>query len=490
MASNYEKSMFKQLETALLKIDELSEKVKRIETETENKYLKIIYEKEKEIARLKAENAELKERIVKLEAEVDRLRKQLNNDSGNSSNPPSSDIKPNAPNTYNDRTKTGRKSGGQKGHRGNFLNRISIEEKIDNGQIKREVINHGKPVGKYISKYVVDVKLETIATEHRFYGNERIPAEFRPDAQYGSEIKAFVATLVGQGLVASNRIVDMLTAWTKGAIELSDGTIYNFLAEFNSKAVSFIESTKTKILNNTVLNVDETGSRVNACNMYFRNYSDGLSVLYTVNPTKGKKAIENDDILPQFIGILVHDHDTVNYNYGTGNAECNVHLIRYLKANSENTRHCWSDEMIEFLLTLKKSKELAIAFGAKEFKQVDLDEYRKRYDEIVKAGIEVLNTTTSRFYRKEEKKLLNRLKKYRDNHLLFAANFSVPFDNNLSERDLRMIKTKGKVSGCFRSVGGAKIFANLLSVIKTAIKQNISPYSAVSSVFNGKICLS
>ena len=89
MAASYEKSMWNQLQEALSKIDSLSDKVKKIETETENKYLKIIYEKDLEIARLKAENSELKERIAKLEAEVDRLRKQLNNDSNNSSNPPS-----------------------------------------------------------------------------------------------------------------------------------------------------------------------------------------------------------------------------------------------------------------------------------------------------------------------------------------------------------------------------------------------------------------
>ena len=113
----------------------------------------------------------------------------------------------------------------------------------------------------------------------------------------------------------------------------------------------------------------------------------------------------------------------------------------------------------------------------------------KRYDEIVGAGFEVSKDTKSRFYQDEERKLLKRLKKYRDNHLLFAVDFALPFDNNLSERDLRMVKTKQKVSGCFRSLGGARIFANLMSVIKTAVKQNISPYSAVFSVFNENCCL-
>ena len=258
MGGNYAKNMYKQLEDALVKIDALNTKITLIETETSNKYLQIIYEKDREIARLRAENAVQAERIAKLELEVDRLRKQLNNDSNNSSKPPSVDIKPNAPNTYNGRTKTGKKSGGQKGHKGKHLSRAAIEEKIAEGQIRRKVVNHGTPVGDYVSKYVIDIKIETVATEHRFYSDANIPVELRPEAQYGCGLKAFVATLAGQGLVASNRIVDMLAAWTDGVIRLSDGTVYNFLSEFNGKAAPFVESTKTKLLNNAVLHVDDT----------------------------------------------------------------------------------------------------------------------------------------------------------------------------------------------------------------------------------------
>ena len=145
--------------------------------------------------------------------------------------------------------------------------------------------------------------------------------------------------------------------------------------------------------------------------------------------------------------------------------------------------------MTDFLLLLKKSKDAAIGFGAEQFEATEMEEYRKRYDKIIQTGFDVLKTTKSKFYQKEEKKLLNRLKKYRDNHLLFAANFSVPFDNNLSERDLRMLKTKTKVSGCFRSLNGAGIFAGLMSIVKTATKQNISPHLALRAVFDGVFAL-
>jgi len=489
LAGNYEKDLYKHNQELTKENEKLKVKIAKIETETANKYLGVIDRLNETIEEVLKKCVELEERVAKLETENERLRKQINNDSNNSSNPPSSDKKANAPNTYNGRTATEKKTGGQSGHKGKHLSVSAIEAKIGSGQMRREVVNHGEPEGAYISKYVIELKIEAVAIEHRFYGKAEIPKELRPEVQYGNEIKSVVATLAGQGLVASNRIVDMLSSMTGGAIELSDGTVYNFLSEFNAKAQTTLAAMKTKLLNNTVMNIDETGARVCGKNMTFRNYSDEQRVLYTVNPTKGKQAIEDDGVLPQFVGILVHDHNTVNYNYGMGNAECNVHLIRYLKANSDNTHHDWSDDMLGFLLAVKRSKETALGYGLSGFEQSDIEKYRKRYDEIIKAGFEVSKTNQSRFYQKEEKKLLNRLKKYRDNHLLFALNFAVPFDNNLSERDLRMVKTKGKVSGCFRSLDGAKYFANLMSIIKTAIKQHLSPHFAISSLFHGRPCL-
>ena len=487
--ANYEKNLFKHNQELIAENEKLRKKINKIETETANKYLGVIDQLKETVEILLQKCTVLEERVAKLEAENDRLRKQLNNDSGNSSKPPSTDIKPNAPNTYNERTKTGKKSGGQKGHKGKHLSVEAVEGKISEGLMTRKVVEHGTPGSNYISKYVIDLKIKAVAIEHRFYEDVKIPKQFRPDVQYGNEIKSVVATLAGQGLVASNRIVDMIAAMSNGAFELSDGTVYNFLSQFNSKVQTVVSKIKTKLLNNTVMNVDETGARINEHNMTFRNYSDANHVLYTANPTKGTKAIEADDVLPKFCGILVHDHNTVNYNYGTGNGECNVHLIRYLKANFENTKHDWSDDMIKFLLSVKRSKEVAVGFGANGFEFDKIEKIRKRFDAIIESGLEAHKTVKSKFYKEEERKLLNRLKKYRDNHLLFAENFDVPFDNNLSERDLRMVKTKAKVSGCFRSLQGAKVFANLMSVIKTATKQMVSPHVAIRSVFAGDCCI-
>jgi len=489
LATAYERKILKDVEALFLENDRLKAEIARIEARTAAKYQAIIDRLEAKIDVLEQKCAAQEKRIAILEAENDRLRRQLNNDSNNSSNPPSSDIKPNSPNEFNGRTSTDKKSGGQMGHSGKYLSRECVEEKIARGLISHKIVNHGNPQGNYVSKYVLDIGFTTTATEHRFYDGEEIPRAFQSEVQYGSGLKAFVATLAGQGFVSSSRIVEMLKAFTNGAIELSDGTVYNFLSEFDNKVKDEIKRLTERLLNNEILHVDETGARINAQNMFFRNYSDQWRVLFTANKTKGKTAVDNDNILPRFAGCLVHDHNTINYNYGTNNAECNVHLLRYLKANSENTQNLWSAELAEFLVRLNISKELAQKYGTTEFNAEYVNNLKNRFNEIVDNGFEQAKCTASRYFKAEELKLLRRLKKYVDNHLLFAVDFKIPFDNNLSERDLRLLKTKQKVSGCFRTLKGARIFSNLMSVIKTAIKQSLSPFVTIKNAFNGTLCL-
>ena len=143
--ANYGRDLFKQVQELMLKCDNLSHEVKTIEKRTEKKFKKQLKEQKEfftqKIESLEKENEQLKDKNQKLTNEVDRLKKQLNNNSNNSSKPPSSDIKKNIP---NNREKTNKKSGGQKGHKGYHLSKKVVEEKIEKGEFEREVINVGK----------------------------------------------------------------------------------------------------------------------------------------------------------------------------------------------------------------------------------------------------------------------------------------------------------------------------------------------------------
>ena len=443
MGTDYSKGLYRQLEDALLRIDALTARVETIGRDTSNKYLQRIYELEQRIQELESENAALKSQIAPYEAETGRLRKIVNNDSSNSGTPPSRDVKPSRANTYNGRERSGKKPGGQPGRKGKTLRRFFADAS----------------------------------------GKAGLPREFYADVQYGNGLKALTAALWGQGIVASNRIVSLVRELTRGAVKMSEGTFYNFLNEFGNKSAKAIETIANRILSAPILGADETGARCESKNMIFRNYSTDGFVLRTVNETKGKKAIEPDNILPRYVGTLVHGHNTVNYNYGTNNAECNVHVLRYLRSASENARNTWALDMAAFFLMLLGSKKIAASFGLAGFDSEQLAGYSRRYDEIIASGFAQSKNTRSKFYRDEERRLLRRLRKYKANHLLFVRDFSVPSDNNLSERDLRVLKTKMKVSGSFRSLSGARSFAKLMSVIKTAVKQKADIVETLGSIF-------
>lgn len=162
-----------------------------------------------------------------------------------------------------------------------------------------------------------------------------------------------------------------------------------------------------------------------------------------------------------------------------------MHLRRYLKNNSELTKHKWSEEMDKLLLEIKRKKEKYIENEVYEFSKKELEEYSNKYDSILKQGKEENKINDSKYLKKEEKAILNRLKKYKENHLLYAYDFKNPFDNNLSERDLRPKKTKKKVSGGHRSYRGLKDYCNVRSIISTCKKQGLNPYDVLVDIGKG-----
>ena len=122
-------------------------------------------------------------------------------------------------------------------------------------------------------------------------------------------------------------------------------------------------------------------------------------------------------------------------------------------------------------------------YGLAKFEKEKIEEYEREYDAILELAREENKHIKSSYYRtKKAKPLYNRLLKYKKNHLYFIKNFRVPFDDNLSERDLRIFKNKTKISGGFRSMEGARHYVNALSIIKSSIKRNINPYESIQSV--------
>ena len=462
---DYSKDLFKEIEKLMLKCDNLSQEIKTNEKRHKKEIEELQERYDKRISKLEEENE-------KLRNDNDRLKKIINNNSDNSSKPPSSDTKKNIP---NNREKSTKKRGGQKGHKGTGLKKKDIEKKIVSKEIEHEIINVGEPQGDYVSKYIIDVEIRTIAREYRFYkdknGRYNIPKEFKTDVQYGAELKTICAVLNTEGVIAIDRLAKIVSCISQGKINLSNGTIVNFVKELGNRTTGIIKNIKEEILNSTMMFTDGTGSRCNGKNICIRNYSTENYTYLAPTLGKGKKYIEETGILPKYTGNLVHDHETVIYNYGNKHIECNVHISRYLKGCFENTGHKWAMKMRSLLCSLNEYRKKLKQQGIQQFSNEQLEKYLRRYDEIIKEGYEINKTIKKKFLRQEEQKLLNRLVKYKENHTMFLVDFRVPFDNNLSERDIRHVKTKQKISGYFNNLETCKLYCNIKSVIITFKKQ-------------------
>ena len=88
----------------------------------------------------------------------------------------------------------------------------------------------------------------------------------------------------------------------------------------------------------------------------------------------------------KYTGNLVHDHETVIYNYGNKHIECNVHVSRYLKGCYENTNHKWPLKMRSFLCSLNEYRKKLKTKNIEKLDSEKLERYSKRYDEILKEG--------------------------------------------------------------------------------------------------------
>lgn len=467
-SGDYNNQVFKQLQEVMRKCDDLSQEIKQ-ERKIFKKEKKVLNEK---IEKLENKVEKLENENQKLRNDNDRLKKQINNNSNNSSKPPSSDIKKNIP---NNREKTTKKAGGQKGHKAYFLSKKVVEEKINNKEFEHEIIHMGQISKEYASKYILDTRISIVAKEYRFYPNKEgkiiIPKEYKTDVQYGTNLKTICAVLNTEGIVALDRLSDFVSCISHEKIKISKGSIVNFMKELDNKSQYIISNIKGKILNSELLNTDATTARCENRNISVRTYSTKKLTLLVPTYGKGKKYIEETNILNRYTGNLVHDHETVMYNYGNKHIECNVHVSRYLKGCYENTQNKWALKMRSFLCSLNEYRKKLKSKEIFKLEKEQLERYSNRYDEIIEEGYSENKKVKSKYLRQEEQRLLNRLKKYKENHLMFLYDFNMPFDNNLSERDLRHVKIKQKVSGHFNSMEGIKIYLNIKSIIGTLKKQ-------------------
>jgi len=449
--------------------------------------------------------APLVEELGEAYMEIARLKAIVNKDSGNSSKPPSKNGFKTVP---NNREKSGKPKGGQKGHPGHRLGLPeNLDELVANGIVQKRVVDHTGGSAEYVSRFVIDVAVTTTVTEHRYAIGAELPEGQYNEVSYGDNIRAMSVMLLTEGIIAELRFSNLLAGLTQGVVTISPATLERFKNQFAFKLDSSGElgAIEEDLLNGEVMHTDDTTLRCAETAEYLedgteaiksaegksysatvRTHSNEIATLYTVNPRKDMEGIERDGLLPRFFGTLSHDHESKFYNYGTSHSTCGEHLLRDLKGLRDLQMILWAEDMRAHISGMNKHKNKDLEKNLTSCDPGALASFEQTYDILLERGRgDLWQMQEGSFGYDEFRKMLNRLTDYKDCYLLFMRDYKAPFTNNMAERDLRPEKTKEKVSLLFRSWHGIKDYAKIRSFISTAKKRGMDLFSAINKVNNG-----
>lgn len=302
---------------------------------------------------------------------------------------------------------------------------------------------------------------------------------------YGGNVKAVAAFLYSEGGVANDRICTFINSLSGDRLSLSTGSVYGFCRKFADACSSECTAIEQELLNSHEVCTDATPVRTDGKLTYIRNFSTEKNVRCCSCEKKDLDALGRLKLLNGFAGTFTHDHETALYHFGAGHGECNVHLGRYLLKNSEETGNSWGRNLRVFLNGMNHARNERKRKGDTYFPQECLERYSRRYDEIVASGLEQNKLIKGRVAKKEEKRLLNRLKKYKGNHLLFLYDFRIHFSNNMSEKDLRICKNRQKMAGGFRTASGRQMYCEIMSFIEIVKRRGFNIFHSIICTMNG-----
>lgn len=182
-----------------------------------------------------------------------------------------------------------------------------------------------------------------------------------------------VVALYSESVMSNDRIAAFLNAISGDRIELPKGSVYGFCRKFTKESGVSVEHLENELLNQNVVATDATVTTTNGKQSYIRNFSIHNTVVYHAMRSKPVKALQEINFLGKYTGILVHDHETALYHFWTNHAECNVHLIRYLHKNSEDTGNPWSGQMTGLLCKMNQNRKTFIGKGVTSFSETVIE---------------------------------------------------------------------------------------------------------------------
>ncbi len=474
------------------------------------------------IAELEAENAALRAQvseiavlraqIEELVAQNQQLQARLANaakDSHNSSKPPSSDpLGRKRPRSQ--RRRSGKKPGGQLGHRGETLHLLATPDELVEHRPTvctscQTPLEEATSAEGYERRQVYELPpLRLLVREHRALHVRcpacaqvsvgSFPAEAPSRAQYGPQLRGLAVYLVEQQLIPYARVRELFADLL--GVHVSVGTLNRWVQQGAATLIPVEEAIKTALQQAPVLHSDETGVRRSGKLAWAHVSCTARLTHYAIHAKRGTQATDAIGILPTYRGVSVHDGWKPYRHYTRcRHALCNIHHLRELTFLEEEYHQPWAKALKGLLLAMKAAVEQARTRGDQRLGAAERYAFISRYEELLAAGLaanpppaasERRPGQRGRVKQSPARNLLERLWLGEQEVLAFLDDFAIPFDNNQAEQDLRMLKVQQKIAGSFRAPSGSDAFARIRGYLSTMRKQGMALLAALQAVFNGQ----
>ena len=503
----YSEKQYKDLEEKYKKLkkeNELKEKEVKLLKQQNKQKDEIIQDLDKnnykgQYETLKLENIELKKKLKKYEEKSEIQKISLDKNSSNS-------CKPSSTNGFkqvvqNNRVKSGKKPGREKGHKKSAPTVSKTPDKV----VKVSKVATCSCGNKTIEKEEIArdlISLEVIVKTTQYIGKKTVcpccnkeympkfPKQVKSIKNYDEGIKALVVYLNSYCNVPNQKTTEILDLLSNGKIKMCNGTVGNTIAQFSKKSKPILKKMKEQILKEPVINEDETPIKVNGKIMSVIGiFTKMLSILESYK-NKSLDSFKKMGILNRYIGTVCHDHNKIHDSFiQSKQAECNFHILRYCKAEYEVHKRECIKEFMNYLLSLRDKVDENKLEGKTSFTEKEYEEAKAKYLEL----LDVWDTEFKKEYDYDKKQYFNserclkkRLREYVDDHLRFLKDFRIDFTNNLAERGLRKVKTKIKIAGGFRNLQFSRYYCDAISIIDTCKKQNMNIGETIKNIFMGK----
>lgn len=427
--------------------------------------------------------------IEQLTDKVKELENQLNKDSSNSSKPPSSDNNFSVKKNQSLRQSSGKKSGGQIGHRGTNRKQVRKPDKViplrpgNCSHCGKDLSNQqGKIIAKRqeadippVRPIITEFQQEEIKCSCGHCNKGEFPDHIKSPFQLGQNLKSFIVYLNTTHYIPYKRLSQMVDDLLN--IRISEGTIDNTLDYFHQQGIPIYSKILIDIKKQKWTGSDETGTKVKGKNWWQWVWQNQVGSFYAIEPKRGYAVVEKY-FGTDYIGTLIHDcWSAQNNTIANGHQLCHPHLLRDLIFCMEVEKSKWAYQMKQLLLASEKARDVIWQdnFNPQLRKKI-IQQYQAKLQQLISQSITGKETT----------KLQKRFKKHQAKIFYFMNDPDIPWHNNSSEQAIRNSKLHQKISGCFRSVKGAKRRSVILSIIETCKKRNLNILDSLQQIFQGE----